>query len=112
MNSITFASHDNFLAFQDMAEALWTNYRDDNAQPQLGICEQLLDEVNKSWAQAIDKATLADEPHYPLTVPLSSTVLDMALAVVENCVEFTQSGEDPGDEPVIRSFELSIHVTE
>lgn len=106
--NITFATHDNFVAFQNMAENLWLNYRDDNQEPEFSIVDRLIDELNSKWNSAIDRTT-TDQAQYPLTLPLSAGTTEMAESVLENALEYTRDDYQPDDEePVIREGEVTI----
>jgi len=111
MFNITFGSHDNFLAFQNMAENLWLNYRDDNQEPEFGLADRLIDEINQAWTDRIaagqDKGQFPLENQYPITLSASDTVKEMAESVLENCLAYDAS-DNPDDEPVILAGQVTI----
>jgi hypothetical protein len=106
--TITFQSHDNYLAFMNQAEGQWLNYRDDNQEPEYSLVDRLMDDLNQVWSAFIDSNP---DVHYPVSFTLSDTVREMAESVLENCVEYTQTWTpedyDP-DEPVIKEGEVTI----
>lgn len=108
--TITFKTHENFTAFMNMAEGQWLNYRDDNQEPDFGIVDRLMDELDAAWKTTMTGVTndVEYQAHYPMTLPLSATTLEMAQSVLENCLQYSEDGYDPDDEPVIKKGEVTI----
>lgn len=94
---ITFATHDNFVAFQNMAENMWLNYRDDNQEPEFSLTDRLIDELNAQW--------LGKDLAYPITLALSDGTAEMAQAVLENALEYDP---EDSDEPSIKEGEVGL----
>lgn len=110
---ITFKHNDNYLAFQNMLENMWLNWRDDSQQPELGIADRLIDELNAGWNKAIDRTRGTQEAQYPMTLEVSSTGSEVAESVLENALEYSSdydSNRDGDGEPLIREGEVSITV--
>jgi hypothetical protein len=105
--NITFNDHDNFLAFQNMAENLWLNYRDDNQEPEFGIVDRLIQELNLQWTKTID-ATTPDQYQYPMTLTISDVLSEMAQSVLENAIEYSVDADEEDDAPLIHQGEVTI----
>jgi hypothetical protein len=90
MTSITFRTHDAFVIFQNMADGMWCNARDDgDVQRQLAL-DSVIHGLNHEWMRS------NEAPCYPVKLPLKGDI-EMARAVLENCL----SDDDADDENFI-----------
>jgi len=88
---ITFRTHDAYLAFQNMAEAMWLNARDDGDTALLNAIDKIMHDNNRAWLQT---SAGVGGGGYPITLPLDGDV-ETARAILENCLD---DDEAPSDE--------------